>query len=140
MKEFLRYLLEFKSRLMCQWSQIHFPAFLLEEKTRVHMLSVCSKSKKPEKASNLFILIIFLSSLDIYSTPQFELLIFQCLGLAGRFSVSISGVKRMVTPTRAPRRARGGLEEGAGRCCPYSGENEEGQMQLHNTALPAAFQ
>lgn len=104
------------------------------------MLSACSKSKKPEKASNLFIFIIFLSSLDIYSTPQFELPIFQCLGLAGRFSVSISGVKRMVTPTRAPRRARGSLEEGAGRCCPYSGENEEGQMQLHNTALPAAFQ
>lgn len=126
---------------MCQWSQIHFPAFLREEKTRVHMLSAGSKRKEPERASNLFILIIFLSSFDFYSTPQFELFIFQCLGLAGRFSVSISGVKRMVTPKclRAPGEARGSLEEGAGWHHPCSGENEEGQ-QCHNAALPAAFQ
>ena len=105
------------------------------------MLSAGSKSKEPERASKLFVLIIFLSSLDFYSTPQFELLIFQCLGLAGRFSASISGVKRMVTPKclRAPRRARGSLEEGAGQHRPCSGENEEGQP-CHNAALPSAFQ
>lgn len=133
--------MELKSRLMRQWSQIHFPAFLQEEKTRVPMLSAGSKSKELERASNLFILIIFLYSLDFYSTPQFELLIFQCLGLAGRFSASISEVKRMVTPKclRAPRRARGSLEEGAGRRRPCSGENEKGQPR-HDAALPAASQ
>lgn len=127
---------------MCQWSQIHFPAFLPEEKTRVHVLPAGSESKEPESASNLFILIMFLSRLDSYSTPQFERLIFQCLGLAGRFSVSISGAKRVVTPPqclRAPRGARGSLEEGVGRCRPCSGENEERQPR-HAAALPAAFQ
>lgn len=126
---------------MCQWSQTHFPGFLQEDKTRVHMLPAGSKSKEPESTSNLFILIIFLSSLDFYSTPQFELLIFQCLGLAGRFSVSISGVKLMVTLKclRAPRRARGSLEEGVGRRRPCSAENEEGQPR-QDAALPAAFQ
>lgn len=105
------------------------------------MLSASSKNKEPERTSSLFILITFFYSFGFYNTPQFELLIFQCLGLAGRFSVSISGVKRMVTPRylRAPRRARGGLEEGAGRCCPCSRENEEGQPH-HDAALPAAFQ
>lgn len=49
--------------------EIHFPAFLQKERRRVHMFSAGSKSKKPERASNLFILILFLSSLDFYSTP-----------------------------------------------------------------------
>jgi len=100
---------------------------------RAHMFSASSKCEEPERASNLFMLITFLSSLDFYTTPQFELLIFQCLGLTGRFSISISGVKQLVTPRRAPRRARGSLEEGAGRRYPCRRENEEGQPRYDPT-------
>lgn len=69
---------------MCQWIQTHFPAFLWEEKTRVHVLSAGSKRKALERCF-LFAFILFLSSLNFYSTPKFELLIFQRSGLAGRF-------------------------------------------------------
>lgn len=86
--------------------------FLGKNRQGIHVLSVGSKSQEPERASSLVIFIVF-PGLGFHSTPQFEL-IFQCLGLAGRFSVSISGVRRMFTPKcpGVPRRARGSLEEG----------------------------
>lgn len=88
-----------------------FPIFFWEEKTR-HPCAFCRLKKPGARESIQSGHIYPLSSLDFHSTPQFEL-IFQCLGLAGRFSVSIRGVKEDDNP-QVPRSAQKSLGKPGG--------------------------